>query len=932
MVKYDPLYIKSYETGLVKSRQNFLLPNDAYPILENAYVWREKIKRKKAYQLLGRLRRTFDDLSIGNSGTSPWTFNILTVTGFILTANNANPGQVTTRLPHNLQTGDVVTISGVVGATGYNNTFTITFVDPLNFTVGANATGFGTYVSGGMFYSNRTLLTTEPNATIEPGSLIVYITPTSNTGTIIGYNNSTNCEVFTSTPHGLSTGATISISGVMVQPQGENAINGGPYVISVVSSTSFTINKNSLNWGIYASGGTWTQIVGSASQLQDQGNGTLIDSVGTATGTINYITGSVTITGATAAQSTLIDFNYFPGIPVMGIRKRDLQNASNDQTVFFDQKYAYIYNNGFQEFLPGTTWTGQNYEFFWTTNYWVDTAFNKIFWATNYSVSGDPIRYTNGQDGTNWIDFTPIIDNATTPNKLLQALALLPFRGRLVAFNTAEGTTGTGTRFTNRIRWAAIGTPFTVTSAIVGSPGINPNAWRADREARGQGGFLDIPTNEDIVSVGFVRDNLVIYCESSTWQLRYTGRTIAPFQIERVNSELGSGSTFSAVQFDTSLIGVGDKGIVECDSFKSERIDIKIPDFVFHLQDQNNGQKRIHGIRDFINRLAYFTYCSEEANGTFPDKRLVYNYENDSWAIFTDSLTTLGTFQEPSSRNWLNTQIPWIQCNFPWINQPSTVPVILGGNQQGFIEQLDELTTNDPSLYISAITSNGPNATVVTSPNHNMQTGFVIKIVNIPTGTPFATALNNQIFGVIVQDVNNFQLTIYDPITDQFNLPQVSSETGYIGGGMICVRDNFDITSKKFNFLEDGQNIQMGHMDILMNATASNNPGAISMNIFLDYNDDISINTLPQNAIANGMAPLVPDTFFNSIIPTSPSQLDVIAGSKLMHRVFCGVRGNFFTIQFKFSNGQMAGMEQELDVQIDMQVLWIRRAGTINPQ
>lgn len=850
MVKYDPLYIKAYETGLVKSRQNFILPNDAYPILENAYVWRERIKRKKAYQLLGRLRRQFDNLSIGNSGASPWTFNL--------------------------------------------------------FTLGS--------------------ITSEPNATIEKGSFTIYITPSSVTGTIIGYNNTTNCEVFTSAPHGLTTGDSISISGVTIVPQsGEDAINGGPYIISVVTTTSFTINKNSLTWGIYASGGTWTQTVATTT-LFDQGDGTLATNpVSSITGTINYVSGDVTITGAATGQPTVIDFNYFPAIPVMGIRKRDLQNASNDQTVFFDQKYAYIYNNGFQEFLPGTTWTGQNYEFFWTTNYWVDQAFNKVFWATNYSVSGDPIRYTNGQDGTNWVDFTPQLDSAG--NLLLQALALLPFRGRLLAFNTAEGTTGTGTRYTNRIRWAAIGTPFTVTSAIVTT--VNPNAWRDD--IRGQGGFLDIPTNEDIVSVGFVRDNLVIYCESSTWQLRYTGRTIAPFQIERVNSELGSGSTFSAIQFDTSLISVGDKGIVECDSFKAERIDVKIPDFVFELQDQNNGQKRIHGIRDFINRLAYWTYCSEEANGTFPDKRLVYNYENDSWAIFTDSLTTLGTFQEPSSRNWINTQIPWIECNFPWINQPSTVPVILGGNQQGFIEQLDEKTTNDPSLFISNITSNSPNATVVTSPNHNMQTGFVIKITDIPVGTPFAS-LNNQIFGVIVNDINNFRLTVYDPLTDQFSLPQVNTETGYVGGGLISVRDNFNITSKKFNFLEDGQNIQMGHMDILMNTTQQSNPGAISMNIFLDYNDDDAINIMPQNVIANGIVPNISDTFFNSIIPTSASELNSTSGSKLMHRVFCGVRGNFLTIQFIFNNAQMAGQEQQLDVQIDMQVLWLRRAGTLNPQ
>jgi hypothetical protein len=159
------------------------------------------------------------------------------------------------------------------------------------------------------------------------------------------------------------------------------------------------------------------------------------------------------------------------------------------------------------------------------------------------------------------------------PNIYLnQCLCLLPFRSRLVAFNTFEGQTlGTSINYPQRIRWAAIGNPLVVDAM---GPPATVGAWRDD--VRGRGGYIDIPTAENIISVGYVRDNLVIYCERSTWQLRYTGRSVAPFQIEKVNTELGAQSTFSAVQFDTSLVGIGDKGVVECDSYKSERIDIKI--------------------------------------------------------------------------------------------------------------------------------------------------------------------------------------------------------------------------------------------------------------------------------------------------------------------------------------------------------------------
>ena len=414
--------------------------------------------------------------------------------------------------------------------------------------------------------------------------------------------------------------------------------------------------------------------------------------------------------------------------------------------------------------------------------------------------------------------------------------------------------------------------------------------------------------------------------------MRYTGRSIAPFQIEKVNSELGTEGTFSSVQFDTSLVGIGDKGIVECDSYKSERIDIKIPDFVFYFNPANNGVTRVHGIRDFINRLAYWTVPIQndypsEINAIFPNNRLVYNYENDSWALFNDSLTCLGNYQPQTSRTWLNTKIPWIKCNFPWINQPEEDPAIIGGNQQGFVEYLDQLTVNDVSLYIQNITANTTTSTVITSPNHNMSTGFVIQISGIVATDPFVN-LNEGIFGVIVIDSNNFALNLYDPLTDEFSSPQLDvPTTPYQGTGYIAIRENFSIKSKKFNFLDEGQNIQLGYLDILMDSSENNVPGAISLNVYLDYDDVNASNTLPENVINNGNNPTEPDTFFNSIIPTSQSSLNGIKSTKFWQRVYCATRASFLTLQYTFSNAQMAGVEQELDVQIDAQILWIRKAG-----
>lgn len=781
MAGYSPLKITGMTTGLVQEREEFILPDDAYPTLVNAYVWRERIKRKKGYQLLGRLQR--------NIGTTDGS-----------------------------------------------------------------------------------------------GNAVIVISPTP------------------------------IQSGIASFTVGDNLFNdpGGASPVALLTS-------------------------------------------GPGTATLDRATGTLTINGSNA--STAVE--YFPGLPVMGIRTREMQNSANDETVFFDQNYAYTFNVAtfqFQEFIPGTTWNAaalgvSGTDFFWSTNYWVSstlitnppayqTAFTtnnvKLFWVTNNSgisgINADPPRVT---DGTTWLDFyhdtapstnSPWAQIDAGPTYLTNFMAMLPFRGRLVTFNTWEGSSAaSAVNFSNRIRWSTIGNPFIAYAA--GPPATG--SWRDD--IRGQGGFLDIPTSEDIVSVGFVRDNLVIYCERSTWQLRYTGRSIAPFQIERVNAELGAESTFSSVQFDTSLLGIGDKGIVECDSYKSQRIDIKIPDFVDQFNSLNSGVERVQGVRDFQNRLAYWTIPLVRFypnignnNWIFPTARLLYNYENDSWAIFNDSLTALGSFQLQTSPNWLQVPQTWLEYERTWLDDDVADFLIVGGNQQGFVEILDQLTVNDVSLFISNIVTTGGGPTVITSPNHNMQSGFIIEINGIPAATP-GSDLNGGIYAVDVTSANTFTLFSYDATFDEFDIPVTSSVAGtYVGGGLINIRENFAIVSKKFNFLDEGQNIQLGYLDILIAAVAN---GEISLNVYLNYDGVTSSNALPNNQILDSSPP-APDTFFNSVIPTAPSTYAVAPqGTKFWQRVICPTRGNFLTLEYTFSNAQMAGTPQEKEVQIDAQVLWIRKAG-----
>jgi hypothetical protein len=71
----------------------------------------------------------------------------LVITGI----TEADPGVVTVASTATLATGDIVTLSGVVGMTEVNgNSYTVTVINATTFSIGVDTTGFTTYVSDGV--------------------------------------------------------------------------------------------------------------------------------------------------------------------------------------------------------------------------------------------------------------------------------------------------------------------------------------------------------------------------------------------------------------------------------------------------------------------------------------------------------------------------------------------------------------------------------------------------------------------------------------------------------------------------------------------------------------------------------------------------------------------------------------------------------------
>lgn len=94
--------------------------------------------------------------------------------GSIQGATNASP-TVITSAAHGLLTGMKVTITGILGNTGANGTYTVTFVDSNTFSVSVNTGAGGAYSGGGAWHVvglyNVSITPTDANS-FAPG--VVY--------------------------------------------------------------------------------------------------------------------------------------------------------------------------------------------------------------------------------------------------------------------------------------------------------------------------------------------------------------------------------------------------------------------------------------------------------------------------------------------------------------------------------------------------------------------------------------------------------------------------------------------------------------------------------------------------------------------------------------------------------------------------------------
>jgi hypothetical protein len=649
-----------------------------------------------------------------------------------------------------------------------------------------------------------------------------------------------------------------------------------------------------------------------------------------ANGTFNITNGAFAIIDPSQVAATPIF--WYPALPVMGITQYIKGILNNQLSYAFDTKFAYVFAGGAWSRSGLAEWHGDNLDFFNVCNWQGTTPDIHTMYVTNFNattpgpaVTDDPIWYTEdgntwvamtGGGGINGIYFDPTGARYTGP--FVQTCRLIvAFKDRLLLLNTIEndgsGVPGTNRQYVNRCRFSHNGSPLArnawyepdsrdTSAAIVAGDNVGDGA-----------GFIDAATEEQIVSVEFIKDRLIVFFERSTWEIAYTGAPYEPFVFQKINTELGSDAQCSSVPFDREILTIGQTGVHSCNGSNCARIDQKIPDFIFDIQDRDLGSQRVAGARDYYAECVYWSYPSEDQNPifTYPDRILLYNYRNNSWAKYSDVITAFGFWQQNESTTWASTApLTWQQANFTWESDDDTEDFrqIIAGNQEGFMFVVrPDVSRNAPSLQITDIIITDPAdpdpdstdiATItITAIDHTINFGEYILLENIQGITNI-----NGLIGYVweVPDKDTLMINLEVPIA----LAGV-----YTGGGTIARVSKIYILSKQWNpYAKNGRNLSVGKIDF-----AVRNTGTIQESVDGELVDlpvgQITVDSFASSSISSSIDNAVsPGTLMgNGVLETGPYLLYPREKfqTTLWHPVYFQTSGSFIQIKIEWNDEQM---------------------------
>lgn len=401
----------------------------------------------------------------------------------------------------------------------------------------------------------------------------------------------------------------------------------------------------------------------------DNGDGTLTGDAG-GVGTINLTGGTLSVTFHTAptlSAEITADYNYYPGLPCMGIFEHF--TGTDRKVVVFDTKRMNQYNAStslLEDKTLSDTWTGGDDKFF----HCCSATDNKLY-ITNGT---NQIRTWDGSTLSDLvIDYT-----GGSSNKVDTCKMIFEYHGHIVILYPTED----GVAKPRRWRSSEAGTYTSWPSYCWG----------------------DAPTPDDIMGAQMIGNDLYVWFKESLWKLVYTGIYTSPFEWERITAEDGLYAQFSLLTVGGKSYGMSKSSILATDGIRLVPADDSIPGSI--ISDFDVGKlKYTYASRHRALRQIWWTMCSIGAS--YPDRVLAYDLEGGGFFTYDLPFHCFGSYATATTLTLDGIDDAWDDIDYAWDEDSSVAgyPLRLAGTYGGYIYQTNlGMTDNGSAIEFLAET------------------------------------------------------------------------------------------------------------------------------------------------------------------------------------------------------------------------------------
>ncbi len=479
------------------------------------------------------------------------------------------------------------------------------------------------------------------------------------------------------------------------------------------------------------------------------------------------------------------------------------------------------------------------------------------------NVGSDDMGGIKVFDGSGWTNFMPpltspgVVSSSSAPSisNPLQVTYLVGcdffvnFFGIFIAFGTREATADGDIDYDPvRIRYnIPITSPGYFTDAQLNSTAISTWYNATDRPS----GYSLISTiGRQFAWAEIVNNRCVIGVDTGAITLTFDASTpTSPLILSLYDSDLGALSLRSSVHLDNSILAIGPQGILRYQPrasllkslFEVSRMDQEVYDFI---EDVNfDDPYFISTSRDTVSQFIYLNYVSRDS-AKFPDKAILFNYKDQTFAVLKEKATAQAKFSFiipefleptwsslPENATWETVRDSrW--SDFKSRSSLKSETVI--GTSQGLVLQRFNQRSLPVADVICTNITNSNNITVLTCPNHSLNTGDFIQIKEA-LGVTFAD--NRTIFKV--ERINDNTINIDGDFTGT-----------YAGGAVVRVIENFSIRTKEFAVgWQESKKLSLHFVRFLIESLDIRLP--LVLNIYTDHNRTAPVFTETLSATNN---------------------------------------------------------------------------------